>query len=143
MSSSDAQFMTEWLGAVLAGKSARTRESYIYVTQKLFSFLDSKSSSPALHQLRPLHLREFYVWVRASGTSPNTIANFDRTLRAIFARIEREGREDFDLPDNWKSPLAVVEKHRPQKLPKQPLSGEEAKQLLRAARRKGFIAYRN
>jgi integrase len=90
-----------------------------------------------------LHLREFYVWVRASGASPNTLANFDRTLRAIFARIEREGREDFDLPDNWKSPLAVVEKHRSQKLPKQPLSGEEAKQLLRAARRKGFIAYRN
>jgi hypothetical protein len=39
MSSSDAQFTAEWLGAGLAGKSARTRESYIYVTQKLFSFL--------------------------------------------------------------------------------------------------------
>ena len=143
MSSTDAQYVTDWLNAVLAGKSARTRESYIYVTQKLFSFLETKPSPPALDQLRPMHLREFYVWVRASGASANTVANFDRTLRVIFSRIEREGREDFYLPASWKSPLSVVEKHRPQKLPKQPLSAEQAKQLLRAAPRKGFIAYRN
>ncbi len=80
---------------------------------------------------------------RALSESPNTVANFDRTLREIFARIEREGREDFDLPATWKSPLGAVEKNRPKRVRKESLSTEQVWQLLRAVPRAGFISYRN
>src|SRR5262249_51040254 len=53
------------------------------------------------------------------------------------------GRDDFDLPPNWKNPLAQVEKVRPQIRRKTPLTEEQARQLLATARRKGFCAYRN
>lgn len=141
-SSPDAAFLQQWLQAVLDAKAARTRESYAYVVRRLYTFLEGNAHPTDPRQLRPLHLRAFFASVRAEGRSPNTLANFDRTLRAVFTRMEREGREDFDLPATWKSPLAVVEANRPKKLPKQPLSAEQAKQLLASMPRNGFIAYR-
>jgi integrase len=141
-SSPDAAFLQQWLEAVLDAKSARTRESYAYVVRRLYRFLEANAHPTDLRKLRPLHIRAFFASVRAEGGSPNTLANFDRTLRAVFGRVEREGREDFDLPANWKSPLGVVEANKPKKLPKQPLSTEQAKQLLVSMPRSGFVAYR-
>jgi site-specific recombinase XerC len=138
--SPDAAFLVQWLNSVLDGKSARTREGYTYVARRLFAFLEAKGYPTDLQALRPLHFRDFFAAVQAEGVSPNTLANFDRTLRAILARIEREGREDFDLPATWKSPLGAVEKNRPKKMPKEPLSAEQVRQLLRAMPRAGFIA---
>ena len=143
MSSSDHAFLLSWLDSVLASKSAKTRQSYAYVAARLYAFLERRSYPTELHLLRPFHIREFFAAVRAEGVSPNTLANFDRTLRAIFNRIEREGREDFDLGPKWKNPLTVVERERPRKISKEPLSPAEARHLLQALPRTGFIAYRN
>jgi site-specific recombinase XerC len=112
----DSAFLQSWLASVLDGKSPRTREGYTYVIRRLFGFLEVAGHPTALQQLRPMHFREFFAAVRAQGASPNTLANFDRTLRAILNRIEREGRDDFDLPAAWKCPLDTVEKHRPRKV---------------------------
>lgn len=139
----DSAFVQSWLASVLDGKSPRTREGYAYVVRRLFAFLGGRGHPTELAKLRPLHFREFFAAVRAGGASPNTLANFDRTLRAILSRIEREGRDDFDLPAAWKNPLATVEKHRPRKVAKEPLSADKARELLRAMPRKGFRAYRN
>ena len=138
-----AAFLIHWLNSVLDGKSARTRESYAYVAARLFGFLEAKSYPTEVQHLRPLHFREFFASVRAEGVSPNTVANFDRTLRAIFARSVREGRDDFDLPTTWKSPLGAVEKNRLRNILKEPLSAEQVRRLLRSMPRTGFIAYRN
>ena len=135
--------LTDGLNAVLDGRSPRTREGYAYVLRRFFAFLREKSYPTELEQLRPLHFRAFFASVRAHGASANTLANFDRTLRAIFRRLDREGREDFDLPAAWKNPLCSVEKLRPQKVQKIPLTDVQAKQLLRACPRTGFLAYRN
>lgn len=141
--SPDAAFLVQWLNSVLDGKSARTREGYTYVARRLFLFLEAGGHPTDLQALRPLHFRDFFAAVRAEGVSPNTVANFDRTLRAILGRIEREGREDFDLPATWKSPLVAVEKNRPKKVRKEPLSADQVRQLLRSMPRVGFVAYRN
>lgn len=141
--SPDAAFLIQWLTSVLDGKSPRTREGYVYATRRLFAFLEARGYPTDLQDIRPLHFRDFFAAVRAEGVSPNTLANFDRTLRAILARVEREGREDFDLPASWKNPLSAVEKNRPKKVRKEPLSAEQVRQLLRSMPRIGFIAYRN
>lgn len=141
--SPDSASLVQWLNSVLDGKSARTREGYTYVARRLFSFLETQGYPTDLQALRPLHFRDFFAAVRAEGVSPNTVANFDRTLRAILVRIEREGREDFDLPATWKSPLGAVEKNRPKKVRKEPLSTAQVRQLLRSMPRVGFIPYRN
>ena len=143
MNNPDAAFLTSWLNVVLDAKSARTRESYVYVTRRFFVFLEEQAYPTEVTQLRPLHFRAFFAAMRQEGMSSNTLALFDRTLRAIFSRIEREGREDFDLPVTWKNPLDAVERSRPKKVRKEPLSAMQATQLLRALPRTGFIAYRN
>lgn len=128
---------------VLAGKSARTREGYTYVTNRLFAYLEQQQAKPTLDALRPMHVRAFIAHARSAGSSRNTIANFDRTLRTIFLRIEREGREDLALPSNWKSPLTAIEKERPVVVRKTPLTAEQPKRLLDATKGKGFIAARH
>lgn len=138
-----ARGIVEWLDLVLASKSPRTREGYAHVVGRLFAYLDQQQIKPTLGALRPMHIRAFLAHVRERGATPNTVANFDRTLRAIFQRIEREGREDLDLPTNWKSPLAAVEKTRPVTVRKTPLTAEQAKRLLDAAKGRGFIAARD
>jgi integrase/recombinase XerD len=143
MSSSSAAPLTDWLNTVLDGKSPRTREGYVYVVKRLFAYLESESHPIDLALLRPMHLRGFFADCRQEGLTANSLANFDRTLRAIFARVDREGREDFDLPAAWKNPLASVEKLRPQQVQKLPLSADQAQQLLRTCPRTGFLAYRN
>lgn len=103
-----ARSVVEWLDVVLAGKSARTREGYAYVVGRLFAYLERHQGQPSLEALRPMHVRAFLADARSAGASANTVANFDRTLRAIFLRIEREGREDLDLPSSWKTPLPLT-----------------------------------
>jgi site-specific recombinase XerC len=127
--SSTAAQLTDWLNTVLDAKSPRTREGYAHVVRRLFVYLEERSYPTELTQLRPMHLRGFFATCRKTGMSANSLANFDRTLRAIFARLDREGREDFDLPATWKNPLASVEKLRPQNVQKIPLSADQAKQL--------------
>lgn len=139
MRSVETQQLLRWLEWVLSGKSARTRESYRYVLGRFCNATPADS----LTDIRPAHFRSYYAKLRGEGISQNTITNFDRTLRAVFARIEREGREDFDLPSTWSNPLSGIEKERAQRKVKTPLSDVQARQLLRAAPRAGFVGYRN
>lgn len=138
-----ARNIIEWLDVVLAGKSARTREGYAYVIARLFAYLERQQLKLTLETIRPMHVRAYMADARNHGASANTVANFDRTLRAIFLRIEREGRDDLDLPDSWKNPLANVEKQRPVTVRKTPLTVDQAKRLIDSARGKDFIAARD
>lgn len=139
----DADALLAWLSSVLDGKSPRTRESYAYVVRRFFAELRARERPTSLAQIRPVHVREFFQTVRADGVSANTLANYDRTLRAIFSRLDREGRDDFDLPDTWKPPFVSVEKHRPVRVEKTPLTSEQGQALLRAMPKKGFRSARN
>jgi integrase/recombinase XerC len=136
-------YLIDWLNATLASKSPRTREGYAYVTRRLFAYLTAAHYPTELAELRPMHFRAFLASLRGDGLSANSAANFDRTLRAIFGRIDREGREDFDLGERWRNPLASVERQKPVAAPKTPLSEDEAHRLIATAPRRGFIAYRN
>ena len=138
-----ARSIVEWLDLVLASKSPRTREGYAHVVNRLFAYLEQQQIRVTLDALRPMHLRAFLAHARQAGATPNTVANFDRTLRAIFLRIEREGIEDLDLPTSWKSPLTAVEKTRPVVVRKTPLTADQAKRLLDTAKGRGFIAARD
>jgi integrase/recombinase XerC len=138
-----AGFLVRWLETALAAKSAKTREGYGYAVRRLFVFLEREGFPTELADLKPFHLRAFLAEIRNDGASLNSVAHFDRTLRAIFRRVEREGREDFDLPESWRNPFGSVEQQRPVPVRKQPLSTEQAHQLLRGLPRRGFLAYRN
>jgi integrase len=143
MNPNTPKFLNEWLNAVSDGKSPRTGESYAYAARKLFTFLEAHSHPTDLELLRPFHLRAFFATLRTEGMAANSIAAVDRPLRAIFSRVDREGRDDFDLPASWKNPFAAVEKNRPQGIRKTPLGGDEVRRLLQTLPRRGFIAYRN
>lgn len=134
-----AQQLISWLNEQLARKSPRTRESYAYVVRRFFGIVGDVE----IADLRQKHFRAFYAAVEAQGCKANTLKTFDNSLRAIFTRIERNGKADWALPRNWRSPLNDVERERGADVEKQPLSKEQLDDLLAAHPRRGFIARRN
>lgn len=130
--------LVAWLKEALSRKSPRTVEQYVYVTKKLFAVIGDVD----LAELKPMHLRRFYKEMSAT-MSQNSLHTFDIALRAIFSRVEREGKGDFGLPRNWQSPLKQVEREAEIETPKQPLSKTNLDDLLATMPRRGFTAQRN
>lgn len=130
------------MASTLRGKPAspRTIEAYDAALAKLFSFLDASGLPSELESLKPMHARKFLA---SSSITPSSLANYDRSLRAIFNRIEAIGSDDFGLPVGWKSPFAGIPRVRSERKPKKPLTKPQAVELLKAQPRRGFIAARN
>ena len=57
MPSLSAAFLADWIDTSLAGKSARTRESYRYVLELLFRCLELGGHPTDLRELKPMHFR--------------------------------------------------------------------------------------
>lgn len=132
-----------WLHDTLAAsyKSERTIENYVWAVEKLWRFFESTHLPHALDEIKPTHLRQFFVQTKLSKSS---LVSLDRSLRAVFSRIEREGREDFGLADNWQSPLRKVERISLKGIPKRvPLTQQQAQLLMQSQSKRGYINSRN
>lgn len=131
-----------WIRDTLAAaqKSPRTIENYEYVTGRFWKYLQAEHLPIDLDEIKPAHVRSFYATAKVKKSS---LLSWDRALRAVFSRIEREGKDDFALSADWHSPLAKVAPVHVKHPQKRPLTEVDAKALLAAQSRRGFINLRN
>src|SRR5687767_1485224 len=107
MTSTTASAVKAWLADVLTKKSPRTYEAYAAAVDRFFTYLAAAHLPTQLDELKPMHVRSFNANAKLTH---NSLAHYDRCLRAVFGRIQREGIDDFGLPLNWQSPWSKVER---------------------------------
>lgn len=130
-----------WLDEVLAFKSPRTREGYKDIVMRFWRFLEATHRETRLELLKPQDVRAFFASFK--GKSHNSLVSYDKTLRAVFNRIEREGILDFGLPDDWRSPFRQIARLNSKRSSRQPLTPELSETLLKVQPRRGFVHARN
>jgi site-specific recombinase XerD len=142
MKVSEADVLNDWIETTLSGKSPATRSSYKWAVQRFWKFLQGRKVG-SINELKTSDIKAFFADLRMGGANQNTVANLDRTLRAIFNRLDLEGREDFDLSPQWQNPFTTVDKNRPITVLKTPLTSEQANKLLSSVPRQGLMQHRN
>lgn len=112
--------------------SPRTIEWY---DEQIARFADfCKLKDPA--NVRPTHIREFFIHVRNNGVSSNTIHGYYRALKAFFNWLEREGEIE-------KNPMDKIEAPKRVKKVVDAFTEREIARMLREFDEKRFTGLRN
>lgn len=126
--------LLDWIKLTFANKSPRTIQTYSEAVETLWKKftleLDSDFwvTTPFV-KLSSNDVRRLYAsW----KNSKRGLAHYDRVWRAVFKRVEQEGREELGLPSEWESPWKRVEPVRVPVEEKVPLSGRQMRRLFSA-----------
>lgn len=142
VNSAHDEYLFTWLEAFLIARKAQGVSDgtlhFYRVKLKTFSAYCEAQAITQVHQITPLVLREYLLWLEEQGHNPGGRHAHYRAIRTFLYFYEDEAE-----PDNWKNPIKKVSAPKVPREPLEPVSWAAVDKLLKTCRPGEFTGDRD